>query len=33
MQYKLKDFYIPITANNSKENVDTLYDNRNIIKK
>ena len=33
MHRKLKDFYTPITANNIKENVNTLYGGYNTAKK
>ena len=33
MHYKLKDFYTPITANNIKENINTLYDGYNTTRK
>ena len=33
MHYKLKDSYILITASNIKENVNTLYNGYNTIKK
>ena len=33
MQRKLKDFCIPITASNIKENINTLYNSRNTTKK
>ena len=33
MRQELKDFYIPTTASNIKENVDILYDGRNTVGK
>ena len=33
MHRELKDFYIPTTAGNIKENVDTLYNGRNTARK
>ena len=33
MRQEFKDFYIPMTVNNIKENIDTLYNSYNTIKK
>ena len=33
MHREIKDSYTPITADNIKENVDTLYDSHNTAKK
>ena len=33
MHRELKDFYIPMTAGNIEENVNTLYDGRNTAGK
>ena len=33
MHRELKDSYIPITTGNIKENINTLYNNRNTARK
>ena len=33
MRQELKDFYTPTVTNNMEENVDTLYNSYNTIKK